>query len=289
VTAQGATWTQRLHPLRVSYEWMSDVNPLSRPIAAAAGIVRANRIPADPANPVLQIQQMISQAVANALDQWRKVRDDACETAFEAIYGSPWLQALVGLKAGYERPHPGVSPEHRDYVAREARRLHASINEGGVVEAGIRAIGFIIGARGEIDERGFHTVRRLREVACCRVLHLADYKQRVRQQALLLALDKEAAIAALPRLLERADAADIRAVATIVETAVAASAELAPAERQRLQQILATFESAADRREPTPRRTAGAATGGTQAASVETKPARAPRSPPPIGRMKARQ
>ena len=35
---------------------------------------------------------MFSQTVARSLDQWRMIRDDACEKTFEAIYGSPWIQ-----------------------------------------------------------------------------------------------------------------------------------------------------------------------------------------------------
>lgn len=138
-----------------------------------------------------------------------------------------------------------MTPEHREYVAREVERLRASLAEGGAVEAGLRAIGFITRSRGEVDERGFNILRKFREVHCCRILPLSDYKQMVRQQALLMDLDEDAAVAAIPALLEQADPADIRDVAAIVEEAVAASAEQTPEERQRLEQMQALFEAAA--------------------------------------------
>ncbi len=248
VTPHWAESLQRLHPLRLSYELMSDASPLSGPIAKGADKVRENRAPASAANPFLQLQEMFSETVARSLDQWRMIRDDACEKTFEAIYGSPWIQALAGLNAddgAAPRPHPGVTPEHREYVAREVERLRASLAEGGAVEAGLRAIGFITRSRGEVDERGFNILRKFREVHCCRILPLSDYKQMVRQQALLMDLDEDAAVAAIPALLEQADPADIRDVAAIVEEAVAASAEQTPEERQRLEQMQALFEAAA--------------------------------------------
>lgn len=238
---------QRLHPLRLSYELMSDANPLSCLIADAAGKLRTNRKPAGADNPFLKMPELFSEAIAGSLDQWRKLRDDAYERTFEAIYGSPWVQALAGLSAGDDRPlrpHPGVSPEHREHVARETEKLRAAMSEGGAIEAGLRSIGFVMRLRGEVDERGFNAARRLREVDCCRRLRLDDYKRRVRRQAQLMALDEEAAIAAIPRLLERSDSADRQAVAAIVEQAVTASAQPGPEERRRLQRVKALFAGA---------------------------------------------
>lgn len=253
VTPQWARLTQQLHPLRVSYELLSDANPWVRLVPDAAERVRRHRAPVGAANPFLHAQETFSKAIESSLDQWRAARDDALEKAFEAIYGSPWIQALAGLKPDDPRPpraHPGVSPGHRAGVAREREDLLAGVTQGGAIEAGLRALYFIVQSRGEVDERTFTVVRRLREVSCSRKMRLCDYKARVRRQSLLMTVDADAALDAIGVLLQRADAADITEVAALIEEAVMASTQPTAQELHRLGRMRELFDSAAGPKAP---------------------------------------
>ena len=203
----------RLHPLRVSYELASDRNPWMGWIAGEAQKVRENRKPVSPDNPFLHEQERVSRTVEASLDQWREWRDSMYEQTFNAIYGSPWVQAWAGMDArdtSEPRRHPGDTPEHRAFRAAEAERLRGEIAKGGLIEAGLRALYYIGDSRGWFDERGFNLIRRLREEngANFRTISLAEFKQAVRQQARLMRLDAAAAIAALPQLLSRAAPAE---------------------------------------------------------------------------------
>jgi pimeloyl-ACP methyl ester carboxylesterase len=93
VTPQSAQWLQQTHPLRLSYELFSDRNPWMGWIAQQARTQRENRQPVSADNPFLRVQEMISQAIETSLDQWRVWRDTGYEQTFNAVYGSPWVQA----------------------------------------------------------------------------------------------------------------------------------------------------------------------------------------------------
>ena len=127
VTPQSAEWLQRLHPLRLPYELISDRNPLVAPIARVAEQVREHRQPVSPANPFLMAQEMVSNWIETSLNIWQELRDSAAERSFAGIYGSPVVQDLAGLGAqdGLPRRHPGVSPEHRDFMAARAAELRS--------------------------------------------------------------------------------------------------------------------------------------------------------------------
>ena len=66
---------------------------------------------------------MSGQIVA-ALDGYRDWRDAAVEATFHAIYGSPLVQAMLGLRASDAppRPRPGREPEELAFVAAGDRR-----------------------------------------------------------------------------------------------------------------------------------------------------------------------
>src|SRR5262249_58622448 len=87
----------RVHPLRLQYELFADANPFAAPLAAAAEWARDNRQPAKAGNPFLTVQQGMSQQIVAALDTWRDLRDRFGELMFLSVYGSPVLQAAVGV------------------------------------------------------------------------------------------------------------------------------------------------------------------------------------------------
>lgn len=199
VTPQSAEWMQRMHPLRLPYELISDRNPWVAPVAQLAEQVREQRQPAAPDNPFWALQKMASDAIVAGLDIWRDLRDSACERIFMATYGSPLVQDWAGLgaKDGPPRRHPGVSPEHRDFMAARAAELRAQIDQGGLREAGLRMLLYVSGAEGGVDERSFAMIRKMRADTDAK-LSLQAFKDATRDQALMMQLDGPAAIRAIP-------------------------------------------------------------------------------------------
>src|SRR5262249_26645766 len=199
-----ADWMRRLHPLRLQYELFSESNPFMRALLPVAERVRGDRQPAAGENPMLQAQGEFSKQVEKMLESYGEVRDRAVEELFHAVYGSPLLQAMVGLKASDASPrrHPGTDAEHAAAVARQIADFKARIGDGGPREAAIRALLYIRLAEGAADERGLALLRRIRDEHGGG-LTLGEFKQLVREQFFMLLLDEERAIAPMPAMLAR--------------------------------------------------------------------------------------
>ena len=101
-----AEWMRRLHPLRLQYELFSHANPFMRPILSNLEWVRENRKPVSKNNPFWQAQEWFGDWIETSLDAYRDVRDKTSEALFHAIYGSPLVQALVGLNASDDALSP---------------------------------------------------------------------------------------------------------------------------------------------------------------------------------------
>jgi len=132
------------------------------------------------------------------------LRDRAAEWLFLSFYGSPLLQAAVGVDPAEARPlrRAGKSTLHRALVEARIRELRAEMTAGGLREGFVRATLYAGVPRAALDERGVEAMRRLRGVDCGGPqLTLAEFKAMVRKQFFLLLIDEEAAIAALPKLL----------------------------------------------------------------------------------------
>ena len=63
----------------------------------AADKAREERKPVAEDNPFLAFQEQISKQIVSALDQWRDSQEALSEAMFLAVYGSPALQAAVGV------------------------------------------------------------------------------------------------------------------------------------------------------------------------------------------------
>ena len=99
VTEKSAELMRRTHPNRLHFEMFADENPLMRPVADWADMVRGNRHPVSPDNPFLAFERMMSDMITSGLEMWGKARDAATEAFFFNTYGSPIVQAMVGLRA----------------------------------------------------------------------------------------------------------------------------------------------------------------------------------------------
>ncbi len=226
---------QRLHPLSVQYALCSDENPLMLPIASAAEAVRQARRPAADDNVFLAWQQGVSNAVIEMLDRWRDARDAWYERAFFTIYGSPLLQAAVGVSDGPARRKHAVEPRHAQLVEQLVADLKARMTEGGLREAAIRAMVYVMLGDGTVDERGFAVLRQIR-AEHARDITLAQFKSLVRDQFFMLLVDEERALATLAELAGRgrAELADIVAALHRVATA---TGELSAERARRLERV----------------------------------------------------
>ncbi|MDC7787503.1 DUF3141 domain-containing protein [Rhodoplanes sp. TEM] len=225
VTPQVSEMLYRLHPARLQYELVSDANPLTKPIAAAADWIRQNRKPVDEGNPFVAAQEMVSKQIVAGLDAYRDMRDGMTEALFKAFYGSPAVQAFYGIDPTSEKPlhKAGKSALHGELVARRIAELKAHVTVGGLREAAVRAMIYVGMPRGGVDERGFETVRRIRAAnEKIGAVPLAEFKALLREQFFLLLIDQEAAVAAIPSLLPDDPAARVEAMTMIRDVITAA-------------------------------------------------------------------
>jgi pimeloyl-ACP methyl ester carboxylesterase len=203
-TPQIADAMKRFHPLRMQYEMFSDSHPFMRWTAKAAQKVHENRTGADTDNPLVQMQEDISKQIVNGLDAWRNAMEWMSETAFLSIYGSPWLQAAVGVDPTSTKPgrKADKSALHHELMQIRANDLKKKMSEGGLREATIRALLYVGMARNSVDERGFESIRRIRQnLKLAAPLPLVAFKTLVRDQHAMLLIDPVGALAAIPSML----------------------------------------------------------------------------------------
>ena len=239
-STQTAEWLHKLNPSELPYELFSDRNPLMRQIAQLAEQVRQQRRPTSPDNPLLQVQAMISDGIIAALDGYRDLRDRSMEQIFLAIYSAPLLQALVGLRASDEPPRrrPGLEPEEIAFVQQRIAELKARLAEGGLREATLRSLVYIGMAGAGVDERAFNELRQIR--AGHTTMTLQEFKQVLREQFFALLLDRDAALAAIPKMLP-ADAAVRAEMLAAIRAVVAAVGEPTGERAERLARIEKLF------------------------------------------------
>ena len=92
-----ADWMYQMHPLRQQYEIFSDQNPLMTSVRALAKKVRDERKVVAADNPFVAFQEQMSRQVVASLDMVRDMTETLSERMFLSIYGSPMLQAIVGV------------------------------------------------------------------------------------------------------------------------------------------------------------------------------------------------
>ncbi|MFP5213200.1 MAG: DUF3141 domain-containing protein [Acidobacteriota bacterium] len=198
-----AKWMRRLHPLRLSYELLSDRNPAVKPLAWAAERVKSYRKPVSPDNPLMRLEKAFSEWMTLGLNSYADWRDMMTEQTFFGIYNQPWLQALLGLRASDDPPRrrPGDDPERRAFVNRRIEELKAGMSAGGALEAGLRALLYIRMPESSADERGFEMLRRI-SAERGKQRTLTEFKEDVRKQYLMLLLDERRAMESVPGMLQ---------------------------------------------------------------------------------------
>ena len=173
-----------------------------QPLAAA---VSAARKPVADDNPLLALQTTASEQITTGLDAYRAARDRLEEQVFFGFYGSPFVQALLGINAdSIVRPVPITSSEK--LAARQAQTdaYEAMLETGGVDEALTRAVLYVLAANRMLDQRCALALNVARQQLMR--LSLAEFKILVRDQYFVLQLEPERAVEVLPSLVPDAEA-----------------------------------------------------------------------------------
>ena len=245
-TEQTAEAARKLHPNRVSVAMFADENPLMQPVKALAETVRAARQPVSPGNPLLAMERAASDWITTGLEAYGAARDMWTEQFFLTTYGSPVLQALLGL--GTDQP---LARRHieRDLIreATEARRraeLETRFEAGGLPEALLRALIYIRLPERSVDERGYVAMESIRQAQPPgkRLSH-ARLKEVFTEQFLLLKFDEERAVRAIPALLPQ-EAAQRKAALAALRRVVGASGRISQEGKERLARVEAMFDGA---------------------------------------------
>jgi hypothetical protein len=234
---------QRLHPLRLSYEIFSDANPFTRGVAGWATRVREQRQPASDKNLFVAAQEAVSKQTIAALNAWRDMRDQYSEWLFLSVYGSPLLQAAVGVEPASTAPlrKAGKSALHRELVQKRLTELKSRIKTGGLQEAAVRALIYVGLARDRVDERGVEAVRRIRLIEEEQQrLTLAQFKAMAREQFFMLLVYPDEAVAAIAELLPESPEERRKAFAAIRQV-LSASSEITGEAAARLARIAPLF------------------------------------------------
>ena len=243
-----AEWSRWLHPNRARFQMFSDENPFMMPVAAWAKWVRDNRQSAGQDNPFLTLERTMSETIANGLEAWGKARDTMQEALFFSTYGSPLLQAMVGLRA--EATTAGRRIERdlaREAMAsRMAAYLEQRLDQGGLIEAAVRALIYVRRPEGTVDERGFAAIKEVgAALPAAKRIGFARFKEVVKEQFLILLLDEERAIAALPKLLPE-DGRERATALAMVRRILAARGGLPAEGKRRLARIEALLNLPAE-------------------------------------------
>jgi pimeloyl-ACP methyl ester carboxylesterase len=241
VTPQMAETTRKLHPLRLQYEALSSHNPWMTAVKSAVDQIEQNRKPVSKDNPFLAFQEQMSKQIVHALDSWRDSSEALSEAIFLNVYGSPTLQAALGIDPKSEPSRSReMPPEHRAMLERRIAELKSRIGEGGLREAAIRSLLYIGSARGMVDERSIEALRQVRRDHGGQRLTLPEFKNLVREQFFMLLLDQEGALAAIPKLLPE-DVNLKRSAFAAMRGVLSASGEIIGERANRLRRIADLF------------------------------------------------
>jgi hypothetical protein len=240
-TPQVAEAMKRFDTGRLQYEAFTDANPLMPRLAKAAEQTRENRKPVASDNPFLAAQEKVSEQIVNALDAWRETTEKASEAMFLAIYGSPLLQAAVGVDPESARPRrPAKCPIHQELLEKRIAELKSQITKGSLIECSIRGLLYAGAPRGAVDERGVEALRRIRMTEAGSRLTLAQFKTVAREQFFMLLLDPEATLAAIPKMLPK-DVAERRKGLAAIRNVLSAAGEISGETAERLKRVVSLF------------------------------------------------
>jgi len=251
-------WSARilraLHPARFGRFLLSDLNPAMAGVKMMAEWTRAMRRPVPEDDPLRTLERDVAARISGKLDDYRDARDAVYESTFKALYASPWMAAAVGLSGAAVAPGPSKQDQAlRDEFKRlKIESMQAAFENGSALDGWVRIMIFQKWDENIIDERPFNFVRRmLAERNHPKQPTLAQLKQVLRQQTVLMLLDADRAIRALPGLLPKQE--QRRAAMAAARKVVGTRGPLSEAQKARFAELEKLLEIAA---KPTKRRRA---------------------------------
>ncbi|MBX3540196.1 MAG: DUF3141 domain-containing protein [Chelatococcus sp.] len=193
ISPSGATMRRALHPQRMQRWVLSDLNPFLLPLKGLADWTRANRLPRDEEGLLAQLEKRGAALTTATWDFYRDLRDASLENLFYRAYGTAAICAPAEQEAPADVASPG--PSAKDVLAR--------LKEGNRTTAMVRTALLLMKAG--TGRRRLSAMKRVRELAGKDVglLDLPTEQARaiIREQASIVELAPEQALAALPDLL----------------------------------------------------------------------------------------
>jgi pimeloyl-ACP methyl ester carboxylesterase len=239
--AGNAEMMRRMHPARLPYELFKADSPIWRTLDPLIESAKTARQPVAANNPFWQAQKMYSDWMIATLDGYRDMRDKWQEEWFHAFYGSPVLQAMLGLSGSETdvRPKPATDVNYQRLVERRIEELKANMAVGGPLEAAFRALLYIRLSEGAADERSFALLRRMRQEAG-KDVPIRAVKKMLREQFFMLVIDERGALDAIPEMLAR----DVELAAEMekkLDRMIEALGIQAPEAKERYEEMRAVF------------------------------------------------
>jgi hypothetical protein len=188
-----------LHPLRVRQYLVSGFNPSLATLPVIAEQVRQHRHPASEDNDFLGLEHAVSKQIVGALNFYRDLRDSWVEQMVKLAFGPLGFGAFFPPEPTFEVQAEKTAQEQ---AKAELAALRGEFERGGFPEAVARMLIAVIKRRGAIDRRSFLIAHEISEQQPgLPALSEADMQSLVAKQAILMQLDPETALQALPRLL----------------------------------------------------------------------------------------
>lgn len=225
-----ADLNRKLDPLRLSYTLFADSNPWMKGVQQLAAKVTSARRPVSADNPFLAAQAKVSDQIIAALDSYRTARDQQVEQTFFSFYGSPVVQAMLGITAATEvrpAPPPVATPQG------QAELYAAKLIAGGFDDALTRALLYLFAADRALDQRCALALNARRQQLMR--YSLAEVKARVRNQFYVLQLGRERAVDALASMVP--EPKERRELVRQLDEILAAAGPPSAAERERLARL----------------------------------------------------
>ena len=235
MTPQMAEWIRNLHPLRLQYEMFSSRESVHGGGGEDGREGTRGTQARSVDNPFIGVQEKVSKQIVSALDAWRDSQEALSEAIFLAVYGSPALQAAVGIDPRSEPSRrQEMSAKHSEMLQARIAELKSRIGEGGLREAAIRGLLYVGSARGMVDERSLEALRQVRRNDSGARMTLAAVQIAGARAILHAAPGPRAALAAIPKLLPDNAKDRLTAFAAIREV-LSAGAEISGEVAKRLE------------------------------------------------------
>lgn len=246
-TEQSAQALREMHPLRLKAALFSDHNPALSALAPLVQGIKDNRHPVAPDNVFWQMQEQLSDLIVETLNAWNEQKNQLVETLFMTIYGQPLIQAMVGLKTvrPYAKPSAARDVELESERHKRLLKLMTQIEEGGLAEATVRGLLYVSRADRAVDEREYNLLSYMRErSAIFKNMSNDTFRMLVRQQYMMLLLDEDRALHAIPNLLDRGERGMEKDAFDMIYRVIEASGDPSKEELRRLERLSKLFTPA---------------------------------------------